>query len=163
VADVPSPSPGPAAAAPGAKATLYVDVAGKVRRPGLRRLPSGSRVADALDAAGGALPGTDTSGLNLARVLVDGEQVLVGAPASAQAPPSAPDAPSPGAAPGAPISLSTATLEQLDTLPGVGPVLARHILDYRAQHGAFTSVDQLRDVTGIGDRRFADLSTLVRP
>ncbi|WP_308407702.1 ComEA family DNA-binding protein [Streptomyces sp. RKAG337] len=145
------------AAAGAAKTVLTVDVAGKARRPGLLRLPAGSRVADALAAAGGALPGTDTSALNLARVLSDGEQVVVGGPP-------APAAPGPGGgAPAGPVSLNSATSAQLETLPGVGPVLARHILDYRAQHGGFASVDQLRNVTGIGDRRFSDLKPLVQP
>ncbi|MGW3241753.1 ComEA family DNA-binding protein [Streptomyces sp. NPDC001070] len=144
--------------APGAAPVLVVDIAGKVRRPGLRRLPAGSRVADALAAAGGALPGTDTSALNLARLLADGEQIVVGRPAG---PPSA-AIPGAAAATG-PLSLSAATAEQLDALPGVGPVLARHIIDYRTRHGGFTSVEQLRDVNGIGDRRFSDLKSLVTP
>lgn len=146
----------PTAAAP--RTVLTVDVAGKARRPGLLRLPAGSRVADALAAAGGALPGTDTSALNLARVLSDGEQVVVGGPPV----PAAPGPPG-GGPPAGPLSLSSATGAQLETLPGVGPVLARHILDYRAQHGGFASVDQLRNVTGIGDRRFSDLKPLVQP
>ena len=155
----PQPSPGPAPGPPpvigAAKAgrSVLVDIAGKVRRPGVRKLPAGSRVADAVRAAGGALPGIDTSALNLARIVADGEQILVGAPA----PPMA------GTGPGASVSLSTATPEQLETLPGVGPVLARHIVDYRTQHGGFTSIDQLNEVTGIGDHRFADLKPLVTP
>lgn len=153
----PGSVPNVPAAVGAAKTVLTVDVAGKARRPGLLRLPAGSRVADALAAAGGALPGTDTSALNLARVLSDGEQVVVGGPP-------APAAPGPGGdAPAGPVSLNSATSAQLETLPGVGPVLARHILDYRAQHGGFASVDQLRNVTGIGDRRFSDLKPLVQP
>ena len=145
-----------------------MDVGGKVREPGIHRLPAGSRVADALSAAGGVKPGTDPDGLNRARFLVDGEQVIVGGPAPAPAPGagggSAPGGPGGGAAaPAAPVSLNTATADQLDTLPGVGPVLAQHIIDYRTQHGGFRSVDELREVNGIGDRRFADLRTLVRP
>ncbi|MGA5500790.1 helix-hairpin-helix domain-containing protein [Streptomyces umbrinus] len=157
------------AAGAGAGAVVVVDVSGKVREPGLQRLPAGSRVADALRAAGGVRPGTDTEGLNRARLLVDGEQVVVGAP-PAVAGPGAAGGPgavgSGGAAAGAaavPVGLNTATLEQLDTLPGVGPVLAQHIIDYRTQHGGFRSVDELREVNGIGDRRFADLQNLVRP
>ncbi|MEU0211930.1 ComEA family DNA-binding protein [Streptomyces canus] len=143
-----------------AGAEIVVDVGGKVREPGIQRLPAGSRVADALKAAGGVRPGTNTDSLNRARFLVDGEQVIVGGPA----------APGPGgpvsggqAGPAAPVSLSTATVDQLDTLPGVGPVLAQHIVDYRTRHGGFRSVDELREVNGIGDRRFADLRNLVRP
>ncbi|MFD5184191.1 helix-hairpin-helix domain-containing protein [Streptomyces sp. NPDC058372] len=156
-ADQPSPSP---SAGP-----LVVDVSGKVARPGVHRLPAGSRVEDALEAAGGVRPGTDTSGLNRARLLTDGEQVAVGVDP-------APDAgPGTGADPGAagavgagqPISLGAATAGQLETLPGVGPVLAGAIIAYRTENGGFQSVDQLRDVRGIGDRRFEDLRELVRP
>jgi competence protein ComEA len=127
-------------------------------------------VADALRAAGGVRPGTSTEGLNRARFLVDGEQVVVGGPAPAAGPGtggvtgSGPAGSTAGAqGPSAPISLNTATTDQLDTLPGVGPVLAQHIVDYRTQHGGFRSVDELRQVNGIGDRRFADLRNLVRP
>ncbi|MFD9003805.1 helix-hairpin-helix domain-containing protein [Streptomyces sp. NPDC059582] len=147
---------------------IVVDVSGKVRSPGIHRLPAGSRVVDALRAAGGVRPGTSTDGLNRARFLVDGEQVVVGGPAPAAAAGTgaggtAAGGPGGGAPPGAPVSLNTATVDQLDTLPGVGPVLARHILDYRARHGGFRSVDELREVNGIGERRFADLRDLVRP
>ncbi|MEV6736497.1 ComEA family DNA-binding protein [Streptomyces sp. NPDC051104] len=147
----------------GTGAAVVVDIGGKVRNPGLQRLPAGSRVADALRAAGGVRPGTDTDGLNRARLLVDGEQIVVGGPALA--PGAGPALPAAGgsAAPGTPVSLSTATVDQLDALPGVGPVLAQHIVDYRSQHGGFRSVDELRQVNGIGERRFADLRNLVRP
>ncbi|MEU5252425.1 ComEA family DNA-binding protein [Streptomyces longwoodensis] len=163
---------------PGASASpeIVVDVSGKVRKPGIHRLPAGSRVADALRAAGGVRPGTNTDGLNRARFLVDGEQVAVGITGAPPGPPAgagtsgavgsgagAAGGAGAGAAPGAPISLSTATAEQLDTLPGVGPVLAQHIVDYRTRHGGFRSVDELREVNGIGERRFADLRNLVRP
>ncbi|WP_443052580.1 helix-hairpin-helix domain-containing protein [Streptomyces sp. NBC_00299] len=162
-----------AVGASGAGATaaeIVVDVSGKVREPGIHRLPAGSRVADALRAAGGVRPGTKTDSLNRARFLVDGEQVIVGSPAAV--PGAAPGtgagtgtggAAGAGAAPSAPVALNTATVDQLDTLPGVGPVLAQHIIDYRTQHGGFRSVDELREVNGIGDRRFADLRNLVRP
>ncbi|MFE6621484.1 helix-hairpin-helix domain-containing protein [Streptomyces sp. NPDC057740] len=170
------PSVGGAAGAPGASGAsgsvgtaapeIVVDVSGKVREPGIHRLPAGSRVADALRVAGGVRPGTNTDSLNRARFLVDGEQVIVGAPATvpgAAAGAGAGTSAGTGAAPTAPVSLNTATVDQLDTLPGVGPVLAQHILDYRTQHGGFRSVDELREVNGIGDRRFADLRNLVRP
>ncbi len=150
-----------------------MDVGGKVRKPGVHSLPAGSRVADALRAAGGVRPGTKTDGLNRARFLVDGEQVIVGASlppgagttagGSAGSPGSPGSAGAGGAAPAAPVSLNTATADQLETLPGVGPVLAQHIIDYRTQHGGFRSVDELREVNGIGERRFADLRDLVRP
>lgn len=151
-------------ATPGAE--IVVDISGKVRKPGIRRLPAGARVADALRAAGGVQPGVNTEGLNRARFLADGEQVVVGTPAGAAAQP-APAAGSltgsTGTGPPAPVSLNTATAEQLDTLPGVGPVLAQHIIDYRTRHGGFRSVDELHEVNGIGDRRFTDLRDLVRP
>ncbi|WP_345647664.1 ComEA family DNA-binding protein, partial [Streptomyces tremellae] len=166
----PAPPPGPPPAAPPAGPSggrVVVDLAGAVRHPGVLRLPAGSRVEDALRAAGGPKKGTDLTGLNRARVLTDGEQVVVGAPrgtAPAQAAAGGPGAPGvPGVPGGPPISLNTATADQLDSLPGVGPVLAQHILDYRTQNGGFRSVDELREVGGIGERRFADLEKLVRP
>ncbi|MFF9403929.1 helix-hairpin-helix domain-containing protein [Streptomyces anandii] len=158
------PAPG---AAPGATATpgaqIVVDVSGKVRDTGIHRLAAGSRVADALLAAGGVKPGTDTGGLNQARFLVDGEQIVVGGPAPATGTGPAGAGTGGAAGPTAPVSLNTATADQLEALPGVGPVLARHIIDYRSRHGGFRSVDELRQVNGIGDRRFADLRSLVRP
>ncbi|MFH7336169.1 ComEA family DNA-binding protein [Streptomyces hygroscopicus] len=157
-AKAPSAAAGGGTATPGGE--IVVDVAGKVRDPGLRHLPAGSRVADALRAAGGVRPGADTDGLNRARFLVDGEQLVVGEQVAAGAPAAGPAAPS---GPAAPVSLNTATEDQLDTLPGVGPVLARHIIDYRTRHGGFRSVDELRQVNGIGDRRFTDLRDVVRP
>ncbi|MGW5737039.1 helix-hairpin-helix domain-containing protein [Streptomyces sp. NPDC055261] len=174
----PSPSPGVPPPQEGASGggRVVVDVSGKVRSPGILRMPAGSRVADALKAAGGVRPGADTDGLNRARLLVDGEQVVVGAPATAPAAPTGPSASrapaapgagaasgSTGTAPAAPVALNTATAEQLDELPGVGPVLAQHIIDYRTEHGGFRSVDELREVNGIGDKRYADLQNLVRP
>ncbi|WP_374284645.1 helix-hairpin-helix domain-containing protein [Streptomyces sp. UNOB3_S3] len=157
------PGPGPSAR------SVVVDVAGKVRRPGVQRLPPGSRVEDALEAAGGARPEADTTGLNRARVLMDGELITVGTPAPAPAlggPASASGggtSPPGGGAGAGPVSLNSATLQQLDSLPGVGPVLAQHILDYRTQHGGFRSVTDLRHVNGIGARRFTDLKPLVQP
>ncbi|WP_406860861.1 ComEA family DNA-binding protein [Streptomyces sp. HUAS MG47] len=144
-------------------AAVVVDVSGKVRRPGILSLPAGSRVADALRAAGGVRPGTDVTGLNRARVLMDGEQVVVGVPGVAGTAGGAAAGPPGGAAPGAPVSLNSATAEQLDTLPGVGPVLAQHIVNYRTEHGGFRSVAELREVNGIGARRYAELEPLVRP
>lgn len=159
------PPPVPAAAVsrlpslrPAAPPDVTVDVAGKVARPGLRKLRKGARVADALAAAGGPLPGADTTALNLARPLTDGEQILVGVPAPAAAPGT-----SVSGAPATPLSLNSATPAQLDALPGVGPVLAQHIIDFRTQHGGFTSLQQLRQIPGIGPRKFTTLQPLVHP
>lgn len=154
VAATPSPTP----------AMLVIDVAGKVRRPGVVTLPAGSRVIDAIKAAGGIRPGAKTGTLNLARRVVDGEQILVGVtatPAPGAPPSAAPDA-SGTSVPAAPLDLNTATAGQLDELPGVGPVLAQRIVDYRTQHGGFRSVDELRQVSGIGEAKFADVKNLVR-
>ncbi|MEU8258213.1 ComEA family DNA-binding protein [Micromonospora inaquosa] len=140
---------------------LVVAVAGKVRKPGLVRLPAGSRLADAVQAAGGALPGVDVALLNPARKVTDGELIVVGVtpppvPGGAAGPAAG------GAAPAAgPLNLNTATLAQLDALPGVGPVLAQRILAHRDQHGGFKSVGDLRQVDGIGDARYEQLKDLV--
>ena len=152
---VPSPAATGASAEGGGDVT--VDVAGKVRRPGLTTLPAGSRVADALKKAGGPRGRVDLSALNLARILVDGEQILVGRAAQAGgiAAGASTAAPDPT---GALVSLNTATLEQLETLPGVGPVTAQKILDWRGANGAFSSVDQLLDIDGIGDKTLAEIA-----
>ncbi|MFI9189791.1 helix-hairpin-helix domain-containing protein [Streptomyces californicus] len=176
-AGAPDPVPRPAAGQPppeggGDGGQIVVDVSGKVRRPGVRRLPAGSRVADALEAAGGVRAGTDLTGLNRARVLTDGEQVVVGLPPGSPLTGAAGGGASTGGGqtgttggggPSGPLSLNTATAEQLEALPGVGPVLAQHMIDYRTENNGFRSVDELRQVNGIGDRRFADLQPLVRP
>ncbi|GAB3829246.1 helix-hairpin-helix domain-containing protein [Kribbella italica] len=142
--------------------TLVIHVAGKVRRPGLIHTKSGNRVADALEAAGGALPGADLTTLNLARPLTDGEQILVGTPN--QPPPPTTNSTNRPATPTStgPIDLNTATLDQLDDLPGVGPVLAQRILDYRTEHGRFTTIDQLQEVSGVGTKKYEDLKPHVR-
>ncbi|RKS74861.1 competence protein ComEA [Actinomadura pelletieri DSM 43383] len=146
---------------PAASSSVVVHVLGKVKHPGVVTLPSGSRVAEAIKAAGGVRPGTQTGPLNLARKLVDGEQIPVGVTRPTPTPAPGP-VPSPPNDPGAPLDLNTATVDQLDDLPGVGPVLAQRIVDFRAQHGRFRSVEQLQDVSGIGARRFADLKPKVR-
>ncbi|MER7545835.1 helix-hairpin-helix domain-containing protein [Actinomadura sp.] len=148
-----------ASAAPAAASSVVVHVLGKVRHPGVVTLPSGSRVAEAIKAAGGVRRGAGTGTLNLARKLVDGEQIPVGVPRPTPAP--APAASASGA-PGTPLDLNTATPDQLDDLPGVGPVLAQRIVAYRTQHGGFRSVEQLQEVSGIGAHRFADLKPMVR-
>ncbi|MEZ5097448.1 MAG: ComEA family DNA-binding protein [Nocardioides sp.] len=138
-------------------ADVVVDVAGKVRHPGLAVLTPGARVADALAAAGGARPGVDLSSLNLARPLVDGEQILVGVPGR---PGLAPVAPAGSVAP-ALVNINTATAIELEALPEVGPVTAQAILTWRVEHGGFTSVDDLLDVDGIGEVTLARLAPLV--
>lgn len=143
-------------------ATVIVDVAGKVRHPGIVTLPLGSRVVDALKAVGGARASVDLTSLNLARELVDGEQLLVGLAPPPHVPP--PTGSVPGATATAPVglvNLNTATIVELDTLPGVGPVTAQAILDWRVEHGSFSSVDELLEVDGIGEATLADLRDLV--
>jgi competence protein ComEA len=147
-------------AEPSARASkLVVHVAGAVREPGLYRLAEGSRVADAVARAGGAAASADTSAINLAAPLVDGMQVVV--PARVEAAPSG-DAPA-GAATAGRVSLSSATVEELDTLPGIGPVTAQKIVDHRAAHGGFRSVDDLDAIPGIGPARVEQLRELVTP
>ncbi|WP_447646484.1 helix-hairpin-helix domain-containing protein [Nocardioides zeae] len=172
-ADPVASTDGDAAAEPGSTATgtqgeVVVHVAGRVARPGVVVLPGGSRVADAVEAAGGTVPDTDLTGVNLARVLVDGEQVLVGLDPSEGAPgaPGAPGAAVPGAGGGAPsagglVDLNTADLAALDLLPGVGPVTAQAIIDWREQNGGFSHVDELLEVKGIGEATLAELAPLV--
>jgi competence protein ComEA len=140
---------------------LVVYVVGAVRRPGLYRLSPGSRVADAVARAGGATRRADPAALNLAAPVADGQQVLVPArlPRAVAA---AQGAPVPGA-PVGPVQLSVATAEQLDALPGIGPVTAQKIIDYRAAHGALRSVDDLDDIPGIGPARVEQLRGLVVP
>src|SRR3954471_4362011 len=150
-------APVQARAAPAQLRAVVVDVEGAVRRPGLVRLGASSRVADAVTRAGGFARGADRSGVNLAAPVSDGQQVLVPRVGAAS---SAPGAPSGSRAP---VSLSTATVEQLDALPGVGPVTAQKIVDYRAAHGAFRSVEELDAIPGIGPAKLADLRELVAP
>ncbi|WP_328321389.1 ComEA family DNA-binding protein [Kribbella sp. NBC_00382] len=141
-----------------------MDVAGKVRRPGLVRAPAGSRVADVLAAAGGALPGVDLTTLNLARQVTDGEQIVVGVPSRAPAgtPSTGQPTGTPGTSADTPLDLNTATLAQLDALPGVGPVLAQRILDWRTEHGHFTTTDELQEVPGVGPKKLESLKPHVR-
>jgi competence protein ComEA len=159
----PGAAPGSAAQSPSPTSRIVVDVAGKVRRPGIATLPPGSRVVDALAAAGGARRGTRLGTLNLARVLTDGEQIVVGVPASAGMAASAASAPTAGGAgpPGRLVNINTASQAELEELPQVGPVTARSILDYRAENGTFTSVDQLLEVSGIGDATLAKIAPYV--
>jgi competence protein ComEA len=148
-----------ASARPRAAPGLVVDVEGAVRRPGLVHLSPGSRVADAVARAGGTTRKADRTGVNLAAPVSDGQQVVVPRRGSVgSSPAGAGGAPASG-----PLSLSSATAEQLDALPGVGPVTAQKIVDYRTQHGAFHSVDELDAISGIGPARIADLRGLVVP
>jgi competence protein ComEA len=137
---------------------VVVAVAGRVQHPGLVRLPAGARVADAIEAAGGVLPDTDLSSVNLARKLADGELVAIGV---TPPPGAAAGADSGGAAGAGPVNINTATEAQLDALPGIGPVLAQHIIEYRTRHGQFRSVDELRQVDGLGAAKFAQIKPLV--
>jgi competence protein ComEA len=152
----------PVATAPPAAATLVVDVAGAVRRPGLYRLPHGSRIADAIARAGGMSRRASQAAVNLAAPLADGEQVLVPSLAAAGVA-GAPSGAAAGPSPSAPVDLNSATVEQLDALPGIGPVTAQKIVDYRTEHGPYTSVDDLDAIPGIGPSRIENLRGLVIP
>jgi competence protein ComEA len=146
---------------------LYVHVAGAVRRPGLLHLPSGTRVATALDRAGGPTRRADLTLVNLAAPLQDGQQIVVPVkgPAGNAAPggASAPAAPGAAAPPGAKVHLSTATAEQLDEIDGLGPTLAERIVEYRDANGGFRSIDELAEVEGIGEKRLAALRDALQP
>ena len=160
----PPPLPPPTtAAATVPPARVVVDVVGAVRRPGLYRLSQDDRVADALAHAGGATRKADLSLVNLAALVSDGEQVVVprrGAAGVGAAGAGSADA---SGVPTGPVHLNSATIEQLDSLPGVGPVTAQKIVDYRQKHGAFSSVDELDAVPGIGPARLDQLRDLVAP
>jgi competence protein ComEA len=138
---------------------LFVHVVGAVRRPGLFRLKDGTRVADAVSRAGGPTRRADLSAVNLAAPLVDGQQVIV----PRRGPGGTPAALAGASAPGAKVSLANATVDQLDELPGIGPVTAEKIVDWRTTHGPFKSVDDLDDVPGIGPGRIEQLRDLVTP
>ncbi len=146
-------------ATPAPRGRLFVDVVGAVRRAGLYRLHEGDRVFDAVARAGGATAGADLSAVNLAAPLVDGTQVVVPKIAAVGGPETSPSA----VAPPAKVSLGSATAVQLETLPGVGPVTAQKIIDWRTTHGPFRSVDALDDVSGIGPKRIEQLRDLVTP
>lgn len=150
-----------APARPAAAKLLVVDVAGAVRRPGLYSLREGSRIDDAIAAAGGVTRKAQLDAVNLAAPVADGEQIVVPGRGAAGAATASP--PAAGSSPSAPLDLNTATLEQLDGLPGIGPVTAQKILDYRQAHGAFHAVAELEGVPGIGAGRLAQLKGLVIP
>jgi competence protein ComEA len=137
--------------------TVIVNVAGKVVNPGVYELPTGSRVVDALTMAGNQIRGVDISDINLARLLVDGEQILVGTPPAAVAKKAAARVTSNN-----PLDLNRATASQLDTLPGIGPVTAQRILDYRTKVGRINAVDELRKISGLGGAKFEEIKDLLR-
>ena len=146
----------------GATAKVVVHIVGQVAHPGLVPLPAGARVADAIRAAGGALPTADLAGVNLARILVDAEQVVVPKPGE-WVPSSSGGAPTGGGSgSGGLVNLNAATLSDLDGLPGIGPVLAQRILDWRTEHQRFSSIDELGEVPGIGPKLLAQLRSKVR-
>ncbi len=167
VSVLPSGPPSPSKAS-----ELVIDVVGKVAKPGVFTLPPGSRIVDAIAAAGGALPGTDLTALDLARKLSDGQEIFIGvAPPSGAAAMSGGgvvgDDTDQGAEAGAGsadqiVNINTATQAQLETLPGVGAVTAQKILAWRTQHGRFTSVTQLQQVSGIGPAKYAALAGRVK-
>ena len=146
----------------GAAAQVVVHIVGQVAHPGLVTLPAGARVADAIRAAGGALETADLGGVNLARILVDAEQVVVPKPGE-WVPSSSGGAPTGGGSgSGGLVNLNAATLSDLDGLPGIGPVLAQRILDWRTEHQRFSSIDELGEVPGIGPKLLAQLRSKVR-
>ncbi len=154
----PTSSP-PVGEAAGTATPVVVAVVGLVARPGLVTVPTGSRVADAVEAAGGLLPGTDPASVNLAALVTDGQQIAVGVPGAVGGPPTSPDGGGTGG--GGLVDLNRASAQELDALPGIGPVLAQRIVAHRDEQGPFRSVDQLDDVPGIGPTIFAELAELV--
>ena len=161
-APAPAASPAHAVAVTAGGRSAVVDVAGAVRRPGVYTLDPGARVLDAVRRAGGARRGANVAAINLAARLVDGQQIVV--PGRVAAPAAAAGAVAGAAvAPSAPVSLGSATLEQLETLDGVGPATAQKIVAYRTQHGGFRSVDDLTSVPGIGPKKLAAIKPHVQP
>jgi competence protein ComEA len=136
---------------------LIINVAGKVNNPGVYQLPQGSRVIDAIKAAGNQRNGVDISDINLARILVDGEQILVGSPK-----PSSGKAATKKITIDNPLDINRATIRQLDTLPGIGPVTAQRIIDYRTKVGRINSVDELKKISGLGGAKFEEIKSLLR-
>jgi competence protein ComEA len=153
-------APTPAPTVSPAPSTVLVHVAGRVRRPGVYELGEGDRVIDAIQAAGGPRRGADLGGLNLAALLVDAQQIVVPKRGAAEPPVGTAPAADSGSA-GQLINVNAATAAELETLPGIGPVLSEAIVAYREEHGPFTSVDQLEDVSGIGPVTLEEIRDLV--
>lgn len=155
---------------PPTPAPILIHVAGAVRQPGLYELPPKARVRDALQAAGGALPSADESALNLAALVEDGQKLLIPERSLAATTPAPNHSPTPGTSPGAPaapanssgpIDLNTASVEELDSLPGIGPAMAARILAYRQEHGGFKTIEEIQEVSGIGPATFEKLKDLI--
>lgn len=164
--DGPSASPFPSAVAdsPTDGASIVVDVGGRVRKPGLVTLPQGARVADAIAAAGGPMRHREIARLDLAARVTDGQLLLVGVgPSSAPGASTGSTTPGPAESSAAPVDLNSATIDELETLPRVGPVTAQKIIDWRTAHSGFTSVEQLQQISGIGPATYAELAPLVVP
>ena len=147
----------PTAATESVTTLLIINVAGKVKNPGVYQLPPGSRVVDALEAAGQQLKGVDISDINLARVLVDGEQILIGSNRTVSSKVAAKKITKDN-----PLDINRATIAQLDTLPGIGPVTAQRIIDYRTKAGRINAVDELKKISGLGGVKFEEIKALLR-
>jgi len=147
----------PTAATESVTTSLIINVAGKVKNPGVYQLPPGSRVVDALEAAGQQLKGVDISDINLARVLVDGEQILIGSNRTVSGKVAAKKITADN-----PLDINRATIAQLDTLPGIGPVTAQRIIDYRTKAGRINAVDELKKISGLGGVKFEEIKALLR-
>ena len=147
----------PTAATESVTTSLIINVAGKVKNPGVYQLPPGSRVVDALEAAGQQLKGVDISDINLARVLVDGEQILIGSNRTVSGKVAAKKISADN-----PLDINRATIAQLDTLPGIGPVTAQRIIDYRTKVGRINAVDELKKISGLGGVKFEEIKALLR-
>ena len=147
----------PTAATESVTTLLLINVAGKVKNPGVYQLPPGSRVVDALEAAGQQLKGVDISDINLARVLVDGEQILIGSNRTVSGKVATKKITADN-----PLDINRATIAQLDTLPGIGPVTAQRIIDYRTKAGRINAVDELKKISGLGGVKFEEIKALLR-